>query len=153
MTDWRDQAACRGQHELFFNPAHETLAKAVCATCPVQAECLADAYQTDDRDLIRGGLRPDERPLPARKTGPKPSPCGTEQGYKRHIRAGNPTCQPCRDAHALYWREQLARNPAAREARLAKKRAAYQADPDAERARCRDWYRRNVAQTREEGAA
>jgi hypothetical protein len=28
-----------------------------------------------------------------------PGHCGTPQGYQRHLRAGTPTCVPCRAAH------------------------------------------------------
>lgn len=30
--------------------------------------------------------------------------CGTNAAYVRHVRAKEPTCQPCRDAHAAYNR-------------------------------------------------
>jgi WhiB family redox-sensing transcriptional regulator len=45
---WTDQAACRGQNELFFAPAgerpetralRESKARAVCAACPVLSPC------------------------------------------------------------------------------------------------------------------
>lgn len=33
--------------------------------------------------------------------GPPPSaPCGTPSAYRRHLRRGEATCQPCRDAWA-----------------------------------------------------
>lgn len=50
-------------------------------------------------------------------TDPKREPtyspyCGTDSGYHRHLRAGERTCQPCRDAHAEASRERRARrNP------------------------------------------
>lgn len=31
-------------------------------------------------------------------------PCGTNAAYVRHVKHGEPTCQPCRDAHAAYIR-------------------------------------------------
>ncbi len=31
-----------------------------------------------------------------------PNHCGTQRGYRRHLRAGEPSCQPCRDAHNAY---------------------------------------------------
>jgi WhiB family transcriptional regulator, redox-sensing transcriptional regulator len=41
--DWRDQAACADTDpNLFHNPRRITAAKAVCATCPVLAECRQD---------------------------------------------------------------------------------------------------------------
>jgi hypothetical protein len=29
---------------------------------------------------------------------------GTDSGYQRHIKAGEPPCRPCKDAHAAYMR-------------------------------------------------
>lgn len=37
-------------------------------------------------------------------------PCGTESAYQRHLRAGEPTCQPCRDAHAEHGRAKRAKS-------------------------------------------
>jgi hypothetical protein len=31
--------------------------------------------------------------------------CGTYAGYRAHLRAGQATCQDCRDAANSYWRE------------------------------------------------
>jgi WhiB family redox-sensing transcriptional regulator len=67
--DWRQSAAC--QHcspELFF-PAGTTgaavheieAAKAICATCPVQPECLRYALQSRQEFGIWGGTTEDER--------------------------------------------------------------------------------------------
>ena len=72
---WQQHAACRDTDpELWFVPgqgdawehhshaAQLAEAKAVCASCPVAAECLAGAYeQPIDRDGVRGGLTPRER--------------------------------------------------------------------------------------------
>ena len=51
-SDWRQQAKCRGMDTAIFFPAKELggpgahrmydQAKAVCAECPVQVECLED---------------------------------------------------------------------------------------------------------------
>lgn len=66
---WRDRAACLGvDPELFFpvadtGPAHVAqveAAKAVCAGCPVVAECLAEALARIP-DGIAGGLTAAER--------------------------------------------------------------------------------------------
>jgi hypothetical protein len=40
------------------------------------------------------------------RPGPAPSaPCGTVSAYKRHLRAAERPCQPCRDAWSAYHRE------------------------------------------------
>jgi WhiB family redox-sensing transcriptional regulator len=62
-TDWITDAACRGESELFFAPAgerpgrritRETMALAICATCPVRHAC-ADAG-ADEEYGIWGGI-------------------------------------------------------------------------------------------------
>ena len=63
--------ACRGQNaDLFFNPDNErgrpkrireAKAKAVCATCPVVAECLKWALDVGEPYGIWGGKSPAER--------------------------------------------------------------------------------------------
>jgi hypothetical protein len=68
--DWRSRAACLSvaDPDLFFpaaatGPAYTeqvTAAKAVCAGCPVVAECLAEALARIP-DGIAGGLTADER--------------------------------------------------------------------------------------------
>lgn len=70
VRGWRDRAACRGSDaELFFPAAEEgspaylaqvAVAKAVCASCPVRAECLDEALARIP-DGIAGGLTPAER--------------------------------------------------------------------------------------------
>ncbi len=69
MTDWRDRAACRTENpELFFPSTAgagaqrlQRQAKAVCATCPVLADCLSWAL-TEGLDFgVFGGLTADER--------------------------------------------------------------------------------------------
>lgn len=44
--------------------------------------------------------------------------CGTNSGYERHLKQGEPTCQPCREAHATWKAQYRRRNPqsAARDA-------------------------------------
>jgi hypothetical protein len=76
--EWRTRAACRSvDPEIFFptaeiGPAYEaqvTVAKAICAGCPVRVECLDEALVRIPEG-IAGGLTPEERrrlrrPLPA----------------------------------------------------------------------------------------
>jgi WhiB family redox-sensing transcriptional regulator len=66
---WQDQAACRqASPELFF-PLGKTgqaltdieAAKAICALCPVQSQCLAFALNTNQEFGIWGGTTEDER--------------------------------------------------------------------------------------------
>ncbi|MEZ5117295.1 MAG: WhiB family transcriptional regulator [Candidatus Nanopelagicales bacterium] len=69
--DWQMQAACRGEDpSLFFHPegergparlARELAAKAVCASCPVMAQCAAHALRVREPYGVWGGLTEDER--------------------------------------------------------------------------------------------
>lgn len=66
---WMDQAACRSRDpEIFFpiverdpTSAEVRRAKAICATCPVAAECLDLALSTGQTAGIWGGMTPEER--------------------------------------------------------------------------------------------
>lgn len=65
-ADWEPRAACRTEGvnpDWFHSSKHRDRksAKAVCAACPVQAACLADAVQRADAWGIRGGLTSQER--------------------------------------------------------------------------------------------
>ncbi|HVR78071.1 MAG TPA: WhiB family transcriptional regulator [Acidimicrobiia bacterium] len=72
-ADWRNLAACSGnQHNLFFptDGADETSAgraRAICASCPVSADCLEYALETNQRAGIWGGTTEDERKSLRRK--------------------------------------------------------------------------------------
>lgn len=67
--DWRHSAVCRDEDpELFFpvgnsGPAVLQIAeaKAVCARCPVSAECLSWALDTGQDAGVWGGMSEDER--------------------------------------------------------------------------------------------
>jgi WhiB family redox-sensing transcriptional regulator len=69
--DWQLEGACRAlPPEMFFHPEgergprrrnREAAAKAVCATCPVIAECRAHALAIREPYGIWGGLGEDER--------------------------------------------------------------------------------------------
>lgn len=69
---WQERGSCRGpQRELFFPPGHfevkrekqerERRAKEICATCPVQQECLRNALEIRESFGIWGGRTEDER--------------------------------------------------------------------------------------------
>jgi WhiB family transcriptional regulator, redox-sensing transcriptional regulator len=70
VTSWIDRAACRADGvdpDLFFPVSESGLgarqvaaAKAVCAKCPVAADCLAWALRGEPAG-IWGGTTPDER--------------------------------------------------------------------------------------------
>lgn len=69
MLSWRNRSACLDEDpELFFpvgstGPALEQTerAKAVCAACPVVAECLEWALDSNQDAGVWGGLSEDER--------------------------------------------------------------------------------------------
>lgn len=61
---WHEQAACANEPpELFFplpGRGHAQPGLAICKTCPVMAECQADALLSDNQYGIWGGLSQDE---------------------------------------------------------------------------------------------
>lgn len=75
VYDWRERAACRDQDpELFFpvsevGPGSEQVqrAKAVCARCPAQRECLEYAIEIGLAHGVFGGATPHERRKRARE--------------------------------------------------------------------------------------
>lgn len=61
---WRSRAACRtAAPDLFFPETGENAAaaKAICAACPVRAECLAYAVSVPEGHGVFGGLSEKER--------------------------------------------------------------------------------------------
>jgi WhiB family redox-sensing transcriptional regulator len=67
--EWRYDAACQNADPELFAPISEVgaslpgikAAKAICATCPVRRDCLANALATGQPGVIRGGLTEGER--------------------------------------------------------------------------------------------
>ncbi|MGH9024823.1 MAG: WhiB family transcriptional regulator [Acidimicrobiia bacterium] len=70
--EWQQWARCRGpEARLFFPPTaperpdervtRETQAKAICASCEVQGECLEEALRIREPYGIWGGLTESER--------------------------------------------------------------------------------------------
>lgn len=63
---WEEDAACATVDPAIFFPEKSVgwrpteMARKVCATCPVRAECLADS-PTWDQFSVRGGLTATER--------------------------------------------------------------------------------------------
>ena len=73
---WEEHAACKDRdpdQKLFF-PDHGNRsprkAKAICAGCPVQADCLDRALENDERFGIWGGLTEKERRALKRRKNP-----------------------------------------------------------------------------------
>jgi WhiB family redox-sensing transcriptional regulator len=61
---WRDYAACLGEDTEIFYPdkgRSPAQARRICGQCPVQAECLNDAFLSNERFGVRGGLTEHER--------------------------------------------------------------------------------------------
>jgi WhiB family redox-sensing transcriptional regulator len=66
--DWQLRGSCRGMDPSIFFPAtrrarDETRAKAVCAVCPVLAQCREYAVDAAEPYGIWGGMTPLERAL------------------------------------------------------------------------------------------
>lgn len=70
--DWSHDAACRdGENAVFYPPTggesrtdrllRERAAKAICASCPVVAECLDEALRIGEQYGIWGGMTDHER--------------------------------------------------------------------------------------------
>lgn len=115
--DWRTSAACRKKRkksidpELFFTPADEETAKAICGGCPVRRDCLAFALDNSISHGIFGGLddrerdnlrrnerrrnaKPIDTPEPKRPAPPPPKTLA--EAVSRHA-------QPTDDGHALWY--------------------------------------------------
>jgi WhiB family transcriptional regulator, redox-sensing transcriptional regulator len=117
---WMASAACRDEpRELFFPGLGESTApaKAICGRCPVRAECLALALADSELLGVWGGTSVRERKGVRRevKRPPRPravglKPCGTAAAYYRHLKVGEPTCEPCRAAHAAAKRKAYGRS-------------------------------------------
>lgn len=79
-TDWRHRAACRDEDPELFFPVSDvgpgarqaTQAKAVCARCPVQSECLNYALDNGLHHGIFGGTTERERRNLARTSHGRP---------------------------------------------------------------------------------
>ncbi|MFD8234052.1 WhiB family transcriptional regulator [Streptomyces sp. NPDC059696] len=121
-ADWRDQGACAGQAELFFDgtAAAEADAKAVCLRCPVLEDCREWALTNREAYGTWGGLTEKERRTTLRirikdgtdkprKGGRPRAACGTASAYDRHVKYGEPIDQACRDAHAKASAERRAK--------------------------------------------
>lgn len=106
---WTEHRACVDVDPAVFFPddrAGRVRAKAICATCPVAAECLTLALENRELDGIWGGLTPRERrPYQRAARRPQTAACGTDAGYHRHRRRMESACWDCTNAHAEKQRD------------------------------------------------
>ena len=143
---WRQHAACVDDPDRMFptstSPAATAAAKAVCAHCPVIAQCEdwimrfegncgrdnrhgiyakrtgAERYRLylARRDAATEQANDDTPAAAPHKGGRRPAECGTYSAYQRHARYGEPIDDACREAHNTHRREQRAANRAAAKA-------------------------------------
>jgi WhiB family transcriptional regulator, redox-sensing transcriptional regulator len=101
-ADWRELSACRQEDpDLFFplvaaGPGLVQIerAKAVCARCPVRAECLRFAMETAQDHGVWGGASEDERRALRRARNRRPAAAGAgrsdwESDRMAPVRAGD----------------------------------------------------------------
>jgi hypothetical protein len=122
-ASWRDRAACQGQDPAWWVIADgrdmqwlrdNATAMRICASCPVRAECWADAEAHEDIGVIRGGRacpqytggwRRDVRRVRSERRARKPptitTRCGTRGGYRDHTTRSERACGECQVARLL----------------------------------------------------
>lgn len=101
---WWEIAQCRGTTVDFFaeGARDQAPAKALCATCEVRGECLADALAEGRYQFgVRAGYTAAQRErMPRGRTYAATAQCGTDAGYYTHLRRTyTPPCDDCRAAH------------------------------------------------------
>lgn len=115
VTDWMAEGSCRGKDPgpWFPLPAgtHRppkdvdlyTIARAVCAGCPVRPACLDYALAVEAQhiknDGMWGGLDEAERKKLRKARDRKRPNHGTAAGYKQHGRLGEKACEACTEAN------------------------------------------------------
>lgn len=116
---WRSRAACHPDRRpegvsrqewtaLFFPERGNRIspALAICAGCPVVAECRAEAESTPiEREGVWGGgtgreRRREREAQPDRQRSRRPIPHGTEAGAQAHRRRNEKPCADCLSAAA-----------------------------------------------------
>lgn len=116
--DWVDEAACaQTDPEIFFPTKGGSVipAKIVCLRCDVRAQCLEYAVTSPTvLDGIWGGTTPKERQQMRKRRGVRTQvetfSCGTEAGYRRHLRHHEVPCSLCRRAEARSRADKAAGN-------------------------------------------
>lgn len=92
---WQDNAECSTvDPELWFpeKGGSPSVAKFICADCPVRTQCLEYAVENSINYGIWGGLSVKER-RPLRR-----GIHGTVAGYEQHLADGETACARCRGA-------------------------------------------------------
>ena len=121
---WREHAACLDHAEVFVRTLdrrgrpnrdgrpteRERQALAICATCTVRADCLADELAVMAQGVpslgVFGGTTARQRQAMVPRVV-VPIRHGTTAGYERHRNRPEvfgPPCRACIDAHAAYRR-------------------------------------------------
>ena len=112
--DWVERGACRGMSPGTFysdgvrggTQVDRRLITQVCGACPVKVQCRDYALHHEIYGFW-ADTSPDERRRERHALHIKVevpgeddfAPCGTEGGYKRHLRRRESTCEDCRAAH------------------------------------------------------
>lgn len=106
---WAIHAACRDVDTNVFYPERGKSpepAKAICAECPVIAECLDHAIVTRELVGVWGGKSEHERRRLRFERRQRLEPGhGNSTAYGLHQRAGERPCDECRAWHAQRQRE------------------------------------------------
>ena len=112
---WQEHGSCQDHPEIDWIPTFDrrgarplsdreniAAAKAVCAACPVQSECLEDALAHPDTAGVWGGTTATERrKMPRARLRAAVAQCGTDSGYYHHLRQTmTEPCDACRFAHS-----------------------------------------------------
>jgi len=118
---WTEHAACGGMDPNIFHPERGDTravrrALAVCAACPVAADCLDYALRIGSTVGILGGTSGKQRRgmLAGGKRGLRDIPCGTYAGWRKHKREGSEACFACCEAMRSFSRQAGARRRAQR---------------------------------------
>ena len=110
--EWRLRAACKGMDTRMFFPTTGLRAPvealAACDGCPVRVQCGDHALVYEDHGTWAGMNESDRRRkrkrlnLRVKNVDPEPKrpKCGTQAGYRAHLRRGEDACQPCMEANA-----------------------------------------------------